>query len=72
MSMVALQKTASYDRTMQLLGGMWFMLLALLLALRIGLAIDPCPSLVSSFCLASFYVLLALLVMTRPPAKDRR
>ena len=30
---------------------------------------DPWPSLLSSFCLATFYVLLALLIMTRSPAK---
>jgi protein-S-isoprenylcysteine O-methyltransferase Ste14 len=69
MSTVALSKTSSYDRTMQLFGSMWFMWLALCLALRIGSGIDPWPSLVSSFCLATFYVLLALLIMTRSPAR---
>ena len=69
MSTVALSKTSSYDRMMQLFGGMWFMLLALGVAIRIGSFTDPWPSLLSSFCLAVFYMLLALLIMTRAPAK---
>ena len=55
---------------MRLFGGMWFMLLALCVAIKIGASLtDPWPSLLSSFCLASFYMLLALLIMTRSPAK---
>jgi hypothetical protein len=70
MSTIALSKTSSYDRTMQLFGGMWFMLLALGVAIKIGSsAHDPWPSILSSVCLAVFYVLLALLIITRPPAK---
>jgi protein-S-isoprenylcysteine O-methyltransferase Ste14 len=70
MSTVTLSKSWSYDRTMRLLGGMWFMLLALCVALKIGASLtDPWPSLLSSFCVACFYLLLALLIMTRPPAK---
>ena len=70
MSTVALSKTSSYDRTMQLFGGMWFMLLALGVAIKIGSSgNDPWPSLLSSFCLATFYVLLALLTIRRSPAK---
>lgn len=70
MSTVALSKTSSYDRTMQLFGGMWFMLLALGVAIKIGSsANDPWPSLLSSFCLATFYLLVALLIMTRSSAK---
>ena len=70
MSTVTLSKSWSYDRMMQLFGGMWFMLLALCVAIKIGASLtDPWPSLLSSFCLASFYMLLALLIMTRPPAK---
>jgi protein-S-isoprenylcysteine O-methyltransferase Ste14 len=70
MSTVALSKTSSYDRMMQLFGGMWFMLLALGVAIKIGTsANDPWPSLLSSVCLATFYVLLALLTTTRSPAK---
>lgn len=69
MSTVALSKNWSYERTMQLFGSMWFMLLALCVAIRIGSFTDPWPSLLSSFCLAIFYVLVALMIMTRPPAK---
>lgn len=54
---------------MQLFGSMWFMLLALCVAVRIGTFADPWPSLLSSFCLAIFYVLVALMIVTRPPAK---
>jgi protein-S-isoprenylcysteine O-methyltransferase Ste14 len=70
MSTVTLSKSGSYDRTMQLLGGMWFMFLALCVAIKIGASLtDPWPSLLSRCCIASFYILLAVLVMTRPPAK---
>src|SRR6267378_3474171 len=70
MSTVTLSKNWSYERTMQLFGGMWFMLLALLVAIKIGTSLtDPWPSLLSSFCLAIFYTLLTVLIMTRPPAK---
>src|SRR3954454_19923945 len=70
MSTLALSKTSFYDRTMQLFAGMWFMVLALCVAIKIGSsANDPWPSLLSSFCLGTFYVLLALLTMTRSPAK---
>jgi protein-S-isoprenylcysteine O-methyltransferase Ste14 len=70
MSTVTLSKNWSYDWMMRLFGSMWFMLLALCAALKIGAShTDPWPSLLSSFCLAAFYMLLALLIMTRPPAK---
>jgi protein-S-isoprenylcysteine O-methyltransferase Ste14 len=70
MSTVTLPNNRSYDRMMRLFGGMWFILLALCNAIKIGSSpTDPWPSLLSSFCLASFYLLLALLIMTRPPAK---
>jgi len=70
MSTVTLARKSTYDRTMQLFGGMWFMLLALCVALTIGSSPStPWPSLLSSICLASFYLLLAFLIMTRPPAK---
>jgi protein-S-isoprenylcysteine O-methyltransferase Ste14 len=70
MSAVTLANNWSYDRMMRLFGGMWFMLLALCVALKIGASLsDPWPSLLSSFCLATFYMLLALLIMSRPPAK---
>jgi protein-S-isoprenylcysteine O-methyltransferase Ste14 len=59
-----------YDRMMRMFGGMWFMLLALCVATKIAASLtDPWPSLLSNFCLASFYMLLALLIMTRSPAK---
>jgi protein-S-isoprenylcysteine O-methyltransferase Ste14 len=69
MSTVTLSNKSTYERTMQLLGGMWFMPLALVYAIKIGSFSDSWLILVSSFCLASFYVLLGLLVMNRPPAK---
>lgn len=69
MSTITLSNKSTYERTMQLLGGMWFMLLALVYAIKIGSFSDSWLILVSSLCLASFYVLLGLLVMTRPPAK---
>ncbi len=63
-------KNWSYERMVQLFGGMWFMLLALVVAIKIGASLtDPWPSLLSSFCLAIFYTLLTVLIMTRPPAK---
>jgi protein-S-isoprenylcysteine O-methyltransferase Ste14 len=53
----------------QLFGGAWFLLLALCVASRIGTSpADHWPSLLSNFCLANFYVLLALLIMARSPA----
>ena len=70
MSTITLSNNWSYDRMMRVLGGMWFMLLALCVTNKIGASLaDPWPMLVSSFCLASFYMLLALLIMTRSPAK---
>lgn len=70
MNTVTLSKNWSYDWMMQLLGSMWFMLLALCVAIKIGASLtDPWPSLLSSFCIATFYILLALLIMTRSPAK---
>jgi protein-S-isoprenylcysteine O-methyltransferase Ste14 len=70
MSTITLSKNWPYERTMQLLGGMWFMLLALLVATKIGTSLsDPWPSLLSSFCLGIFYMLLTVLIITRPPAK---
>jgi len=70
MSTVTLSKSWSYHRTMELLGGMWFMFMALCVAMTIGASLtDPWPSLLSRFCIASFYILLGLLIVTRPPAK---
>jgi protein-S-isoprenylcysteine O-methyltransferase Ste14 len=70
MTTVTLSNNWSYDRMMRLFGGMWFMLLALCVAIKIGASLTgPWPSLLSNFCLASFYMLVALLIMTRSPAK---
>ena len=69
MSTVTLSKNRPYEWMMQLLGSIWFMLLALCVAIRIGSFTDPWPSLLSSFCLAIFYMLVAVLIMTRSPAK---
>src|SRR5258705_3062671 len=69
MSTVTLSKNRPYEWMMQLLGSIWFVLLALCVAIRIGSFTDPWPSLLSSFCLAIFYMLLAVLIMTRSPAK---
>jgi protein-S-isoprenylcysteine O-methyltransferase Ste14 len=70
MSTITLSRNWSYERMMQLFGGMWFMLLAVAVAIKIGASLtDPWPSLLSSFCLAIFYTLLTALIMTRPPAK---
>lgn len=69
MTTITLSKNRTYEWTMQLLGSSWFMLLALLVAIRVGSFAEPWPSLLSSFCLAIFYMLLALLILTRSPAK---
>ena len=70
MSTVTVLKSWSYDRVMQLFGSMWFLLLAVCVAMKIGTShTDPWPSLLSGFCLAILYLMLALLVMTRSPAK---
>jgi protein-S-isoprenylcysteine O-methyltransferase Ste14 len=70
MTAVTLTKPWSYDRMTRLFGGMWFILLALFLAAKIGASSgDPWPSRLSSLCLGCFYMLVALLIMTRPPAK---
>jgi protein-S-isoprenylcysteine O-methyltransferase Ste14 len=68
-STVSLPNTWSGDRMMRLFGSMWFFWLALCLAAKIGVShADPWPSLLSSLCLAIFYLLLGLLIMTRAPA----
>jgi protein-S-isoprenylcysteine O-methyltransferase Ste14 len=68
----------SWPGVMQLFGGMWFLLLALLVAwsasLKVEAAtalIDILPSVTSSCFLASFYVIIGVMVMTRPRAKAR-
>jgi protein-S-isoprenylcysteine O-methyltransferase Ste14 len=70
MSTVTVSKSLTYDGMMQVLGSMWFLLLAVFVAINIGASFtDPWPALLSRFCNASFYMLLALLILTRPPAK---
>jgi protein-S-isoprenylcysteine O-methyltransferase Ste14 len=60
----------SYDRMTRVFGGIWFALLALLVAINMGASpADPWTLRLSSFCLAIFYMLLGLLIMTRAPAK---
>jgi protein-S-isoprenylcysteine O-methyltransferase Ste14 len=55
---------------MRLFGGMWFMLLALCVATKIGASLaDSWQSLLSSFCISIFYMLLAMFIITRSPAK---
>jgi protein-S-isoprenylcysteine O-methyltransferase Ste14 len=67
---VTLLDAWSYGRMTRLLGGTWFFLLALGVAVRIGASpAAPWPSLLSSFFLAVFYMLLGILIMTRVPAK---
>lgn len=71
-STVRPRNTWSYDQIKRLFGSMWFLLLALCVAFKIGASdADPWPSRLSGFCLATFYLLLALLIMTRSPAKAR-
>lgn len=70
MNTVALRKSWPRERVMSLLGGLWFLLLALIVAIQTGASLDdPWTSLLSSVCLSVFYVLLGLLIMTRAPAK---
>ncbi|MBR0801112.1 isoprenylcysteine carboxylmethyltransferase family protein [Bradyrhizobium jicamae] len=67
---ISLPMSPSYDRITRILGSAWFLVLALVIALKLGKSpADPLPSVLSSLCLAVFYLLLALLVMTRAPAK---
>jgi protein-S-isoprenylcysteine O-methyltransferase Ste14 len=59
-----------YDQISRLFGGVWFLLLALCVARKIGTSFaETWPSVLSNLCLASFYLLLALLIATRSPAK---
>ena len=61
----------SYDRVTQFFGGLWFFLLALVVAAKIVASPDGPGLRASSFCLGSFYLLLGLLILTRSPAKAR-
>lgn len=57
----------------QLLGGMWFILLALVSAMGMGTHVssisDLSISFLSRFCLAIFYCIIGYLILTRPHAK---
>jgi protein-S-isoprenylcysteine O-methyltransferase Ste14 len=68
-SAVILSNPWSYDQVMRLTGGLWFFLLALLVAAKVGLPADPWPSRLASLLLATFYTLAGILIMTRAPAK---
>ena len=66
------RNTFAYDRFVKLFGGLWFLLLALVIALKIGtLPADLWATRLSNFFLAVFYLLAAALIMSRPPAKAR-
>lgn len=73
---VLAQHNHGYDRLMRLLGGMWFWFLALCMVAVVRERLftaaslhDLSPSVVSSFCLAIFYVILGVLMVLRPEAK---
>jgi protein-S-isoprenylcysteine O-methyltransferase Ste14 len=70
MGTVGLRKALSYDRMIRLFGGLWFLLLAFLAAAKIGASpADLWAARLSGFFLAVFYLLAALLIMSRSPAK---
>jgi len=70
MTAVTLSKPLSHERFTQFFGGSWFLLLAVAVAHNVGASPgNSWDSRLSGFCLAIFYVLLGLLIMTRPPAK---
>lgn len=63
---------------MQLFGGMWFLLLALLVVWGTSLKVTAAsalvvilPSVTSSCLLAGFYMIVGVMIMTRPQAKAR-
>lgn len=67
---MTLPASLAYDRVTRFLGSAWFLLLGLVVTLKLGtMAGEPWPSLVSSLCVAVFYLMLALLIFTRAPAK---
>lgn len=60
----------AYDRITRVLGGAWFLLLGLTVAIALGTSSgESWPSLVSNFCTALFYLMLSLLLLIRGPAK---
>ncbi|MGY4258880.1 protein-S-isoprenylcysteine O-methyltransferase Ste14 [Bradyrhizobium sp. USDA 4516] len=67
---MTLPASLAYDRVTRLLGSAWFLLLGLVVTLKLGtMTGEPWTSLVSSLCVAVFYLMLALLILTRGPAK---
>ncbi|MES5486380.1 methyltransferase [Bradyrhizobium sp. INPA03-11B] len=69
-STMTLPASLAYDRITRVLGSAWFLLLGLVVTLKLGsMGGEPWPSIVSSLCVAVFYLLLALLILTRGPAK---
>ena len=60
----------NWDLAAQYLGSAWFLALALLVAVKLGdAAHQPWSSNLSSACLATFYTMLGLILLTRSPAK---
>ncbi|TWB88456.1 protein-S-isoprenylcysteine O-methyltransferase Ste14 [Bradyrhizobium macuxiense] len=59
----------AYDRLTRFLGSAWFLLLGLIVMSKLVTAHEPLPSLLSSSLVVVFYLLLALMVLTRAPAK---
>ncbi|PDT76899.1 methyltransferase [Bradyrhizobium sp. C9] len=69
-STMTLPASLAYDRIMRLMGSAWFLLLGFTVTFKLGASAgEPWPSIVSSLCLAVFYLMLAVLVLTRAPAK---
>src|SRR4051812_34170247 len=67
---VTLPTNLAYDRTTRFLGSAWFLFLGITVMNKlVTSADDPWPSLLSSSLVVVFYLLLALLVLTRAPAK---
>lgn len=67
---MTLPTNLAYDRLTRVLGSAWFLFLGLVVTFKLGTPGDESwPSLVSSFCTAVFYLMLALLILTRAPAK---
>ena len=67
---MSLSTNLAYDRLTRMLGSAWFLLLALAVSFKLATpAGEPWPSLVSNFFVAVFYLMLALLILIRGPAK---
>ncbi|WFU30152.1 methyltransferase [Bradyrhizobium brasilense] len=66
---MSLSTNLAYDRATRFLGSAWFLLLGLVVTINLAKAGEPWPSLVSNFLVAVFYLMLALLILIRGPAK---